>query len=126
MKMEDRRPRAARFERGDLEARLAQLREQAPTLGSSRRLRVYAVFGAVLLALTVAALYFAMQVFKAAAEHREEAALIEVDPAPALVESESAKALQRLEAEQAAEEAALREQLEALKQVDLLDALPEE
>jgi hypothetical protein len=125
MKMEDRRPRAERFERGDLEARLARLREQAPTLGSTRKMRLFAIFGAVILLLTVAAFYLAMRIYKAMNAPREEVALIQVEPAPEVVESEMQKALQRLEAEQAAEEAALREQLEALRQVDLLDELPE-
>ena len=63
--MEDRKPRESRFGTENPEARLAHLREQAPTLGSNRRLRLYAVFGSILMLLTVAAFYFAMQIYKA-------------------------------------------------------------
>ena len=55
-------------------------------------------------------------------EEREEAAMIEVESAPKFEESEFQKALDRIEAEQAAEEAALAQQLEELKSIDLLEA----
>lgn len=125
--MEHRRPRETRFGTESKEARLARLREQAPTLKGNRKLRIYAIFGAVLMILTVSAFYFAMQIYRAAAEDRSEAALIEVDQAPEVVEREVDKALQRLEQE-AAEEALLYEQqLEELKAIDLLEvAEPED
>jgi hypothetical protein len=126
MKMEQRRPRETRFGTESKEARLAHLREQAPTLAGSRKLRIYAIFGAVLMVLTVAAFYFAMQIYKAAAEDRTEAALIEVDQAPEIVEREVDKALQRLEEEEAAEEVLYRQQLEELKAIDLLDEVEPE
>jgi len=120
MKMEHRKPRATRFEAHDHEARLARLREQAPTLGYSRKLRIYAIFGSVLMVLTVAAFYFAIQIYKALVAEREEDARIEVEIAVPPGPNETELALQRLEAEQAAEEAAYQEQLEALRQIDLL------
>lgn len=123
MKMEHRRPRRSRFGTESKEARLAHLREQAPSLGSNRRLRIYAMFGAVLLALTVAAFYFAMQIYRAAGEQRHEGLFIEVDQAPEIVESETAKAVKRLEEEGAAEEARIEELVESLKEVDLLEDL---
>lgn len=123
MKMEDRKPRPTRFGTESHEARLAVLREKAPTLESSRKLRIYAVFGSVLLFLTVAAFYFAMQIYKAAADRREENALIEVDQAPEITESEARKALQRVEAESAQAEQELQQQLEELKAVDLLEEM---
>ena len=124
--MENRRPRPTRFEADNHEARLAHLREQAPTLVSTRRLRMYALFGSLLLVLTVAAFYFTLQIYKAASENREDAARIEVDSAPLLNDSETEKVLSRLEAEEAAEEQAYREALEALKRIDLLEADREE
>lgn len=125
MKMENRRPQKSRFGTESKEARLAHLREQAPTLGSSRRMRVYAVFGSVLLVLTVGAFYMAMQIYRVASEDGVDAALIEVDKAPEVPEREIEKALRRAEMEEATAEAAYAEQVEALKAVDLLEDLPE-
>lgn len=119
--MEQRRPRETRFGTESKEARLAHLREQAPTLAGNRKLRIYAIFGAVLMVLTVAAFYFAMQIYKAAAGNRTEAALIEVDQAPEIVEKEVDKALARIEEEEAAEEALFEQQLQELKAIDLLE-----
>jgi cell division protein FtsX len=119
--MEDRKPRETRFWTESHEARLAHLREHAPTLGDNRKLRLYAILGSVLMLLTVAAFYMAMQIYKAATAEREKAVLIEVDRAPELVETETQKALKRAEAEAAAEAAALQQQLEDLKKVDLLE-----
>ena len=120
MKIQERKPRETRFESGNPEARLALLREQAPTLGNNRKLRAYALLGSLLMVLTVAAFYFAMQIYKAVSEDREEDNLIEVDQAPEITETETQKALARIEAEEAAREEALKEQVEELKQIDLL------
>jgi hypothetical protein len=120
MKIQDRKPRETRFESGNPEARLALLREQAPTLGTNRKLRAYALLGSLLTALTVAAFYFAMQIYKAASEDRQKDNLIEVDQAPEITETETQKALARIEAEEAAREEELNQQLEELKTVDLL------
>ena len=102
---------------------MAHLRDQAPTLGSSRKLRLYAIFGSILMLLTVAAFYFAMQIYKAVSDTREEGALIEVDQAGVIEETETEKALTRIEIEEVAAETAFDEQLEALKEVDLLEEL---
>ena len=123
MKIESRKPRETRFGTESGEARLAHLRDQAPTLGSNRKLRLYAVFGSVLMLLTVAAFYFAMQIYKAVSDTREDRSLIEVDPAVAIEESETEKTLARVEAEQAEAMAAYEDQVEALKEVDLLEEL---
>lgn len=120
MKMEDRRPRETRFGTESKEARLLRLREQAPTLGSNRRLRIYAILGSILLLLTVAAFYMAMQIYKAATEQRQQDALIEVDQALPVGETETQKALRRIEEEEARQAAEAKQQLEELKQVDLL------
>lgn len=120
MKIEDRRPRETRFESGSAEARLALLREQAPTLGSNNRLRLYAIFGSLLMVLTVAAFYFAIQIYKAATEDRPPESLIEVDQAPEITESETQKAVDRIDAEEETREEAFEQQLEELKTVDLL------
>lgn len=121
--MEDRKPRESRFGTESGEARLARLREQAPTLGSNRKLRLYAIFGSVLMVLTVAAFYFAMQIYRAVADDREETSLIEVDPAGEIELSETDKALARVEAEEAAAQSAYEQQVEALQEVDLLGEL---
>jgi len=121
--MEHRKPRRTRFGTESKEARLAHLREQAPSLGTNRRLRLYALFGAVLLGLTVAAFYFAMQIYRAASEQRQEALFIEVDRAPEIVETETARALRRLEEEQTTEDAQLEALMESLREVDLLEEL---
>ncbi|NDV62480.1 hypothetical protein G0Q06_08465 [Puniceicoccales bacterium CK1056] len=118
--MQDRRPRETRFESGNPEARLALLREQAPTLGTNRKLRAYAILGSLLMVLTVAAFYFAIQIYKAAAEDESNENLIEVDQAPEITETETQKAVARIEAEEAALEEELKQQLEELKTVDLL------
>jgi hypothetical protein len=121
MKMEERKPRPTRFGTESHEARLAVLRERAPTLGSNRKLRMYAILGSMLMILTVTAFYFAMQIYKALSESREEDAMMQVDASPpSLEESEADKALQRIEAEQAQAETDYQQQLEELKQVDLL------
>ena len=118
--MEDRRPRETRFGTESKEARLLRLREQAPSLGNTRRLRIYALLGSVLLLLTVAAFYMAMQIYKAATEQRQQDSLIQVEQAPAVGESETQKALRRIEEAEARQAAETEQQLEELKQVDLL------
>lgn len=121
MKMENRRPRASRFQSDDAEARLARLRDQAPTLGSNRKLRLYAIFGAALMLLTVAAFYLAMQIYRASNEYRTEDLYIEVDSAPEIVEKELDKAVERMKAEETEAEQQYLEQLKELQSVDLLD-----
>jgi predicted transcriptional regulator len=96
------------------------MREKAPTLVAGRKLRVYAIFGSVLMVLTVAAFYFAMQIYEAVSEDRAEASLIEVEQAPEIKESETSKALARIEEEQKAAEKDFEERVQALQQVDLL------
>ncbi|MFO7726593.1 MAG: hypothetical protein R6V45_13740 [Oceanipulchritudo sp.] len=125
MKIKNRKPSKTRFGADSKEVRLAQLRERAPSLGSSRRMRLYAIFGSVLLFLTVGAFYMTMQIYRVASEQRVDSARIEVDKAPEVPEREIEKALKRAEREEAAAEAAYTEQLEALKAVDLLEELPE-
>jgi hypothetical protein len=120
MNIKNRKPQATRFGTESREARLAHLRERAPTLGSTRRLRVYALFGSALLVLTVAALYLTLQIYKAASEERAETLLIEVDRAPEIDEREIDRTLRRIESEEAARGRELAEELEALKEVDLL------
>jgi cell division protein FtsX len=121
--MEDRKPRESRFGTESGEARLAHLRDQAPTLAGSRKLRLYAIFGSVLMLLTVAAFYFAMQIYKAVTEDREQSSLIEVDPAEDVPQSETEKALTRIKAEEEAADTAYEDQVNALKEVDLMDDL---
>ena len=121
MKIESRKPRETRFGTESNEARLARLREQAPSLTESRKLRIYAILGSVLLFLTVVAFYMALQIYKAVSEQREEDALIEVDQAPDVRESETEKALKRAEAEETERAAEVEQQLEELKEVDLLE-----
>ena len=121
MKMENRRPQATRFQSVDAEARLARLRDQAPTLGSNRKLRLYALFGAALMLLAVAAFYLAMQIYRAANEYREEDFLMEVDQAPEIVEKEVEKALNSIEEEEAKAKTEYEQILNELKAVDLLD-----
>lgn len=121
MKIEDRKPRPSRFGTESQEARLAVLRDRAPTLESSRKLRVYAIFGSVLLFLTLAAFYFAMQIYRVATEQREEDALIEVEKAGDIPQSEAQKALERVESDAEQSEVDYQRQLEELKSVDLLE-----
>ena len=97
------------------------LRDKAPTLGSSRKLRIYALLGSLLMLLAVTGFYFAMQIYKAVSENREEDSLMQVESAQAIEESETEKALKRVEAEQAQADFEYEEQLEALKEVDLLE-----
>ena len=73
------------------------------------------------LLLTVAAFYFAMQIYKAASAERQENYLIEVDPADEIPQSETEKALSRIEQEEAAAQETFEQQVEALKEVDLLE-----
>jgi len=121
MKMENRKPRPSRFGTESREARLARLRETAPTLVPNRKLRIYALFGSALLFLTVAAFYFALQIYDAATKQREEASLIEVDQAPEVKMSESEKVLARIEQIEAEQAAAYEAQVKALQEVDLLE-----
>lgn len=118
--MEARKPRPTRFEADNPEARLAQLRDQAPTLAESRRLRWYAIFGSILMLLTVAAFYVAMQIYKVASEPTPNGEYIEVDQAPEVEISETEKALLRAQEEEIAAQKAYQDQLESLKKVDLL------
>jgi len=124
--MENRKPRASRFDLGRGEARLAHLREMAPTLGNQKRLRIYAWLGSLLLVLTVAAFYLTMQIYRAAAEQRQEASLIEVDRADLPALPETVQVLERLKAEEAQQVSVYEEQLEALKAIDLLENLADE
>lgn len=120
MRMEHRRPRATRFEADNPEVRLARLREQAPTLESSRRLRFMAVMGSVLVLLTVAAFGWTIRIYRAAVEAPRGPDLIEVEAAPELLPDVIDEALERVESEVAEAEAAQRAELEALRAVDLL------
>ena len=124
MKIEDRQPRESRFGTESPEARLAYLREKAPTLVAGRKLRIYAIFGSVLMMLTVAAFYFAMQIYDAVSKDRKEASLIEVEQAPAVPESETDKALKRIQADEVAETNEFEEKIKALQSVDLLEEEP--
>ena len=123
MKIENRKPRASRFGSESPEARLARLRESAPTLVASGKMRLYALFGSVLLVLTVAGFYFAMQIYKTAVENRDQATLIEVDRIPEIKISETQKVLQRIQQQEAQQEAVFEEQLKALQEVDLLQQM---
>lgn len=118
--MEHRRPRATRFDADNPEVRLARLREQAPGLGSSRRLRFMALMGSVLVLLTVAAFGWTMRIYRAVAEAPRGPSLMEVEAAPELLPDEIDRALERVEAEAAEAEAVYQEELEALRAVDLL------
>lgn len=120
MNIKERKPRASRFEADNHEARLARLRDKAPTLGHSPKMRFYALLGSALLFLTVLGFYFAMQIYRAVSEDRRDASMIEVEQATDIKRSETEIALQRIEEQQAAEEAALEQQIEELKAVDLL------
>lgn len=125
MKIEHRKPRATRFEADNPEVRLARLREQAPDLGSTRRLRFVAIMGSILVLLTVAAFAWTMRIYRAVA-YTPVPESIEVEMAPELLPDEIDKVLERVEAESADAEAAFRDQLTQLKGVDLLnDADPD-
>lgn len=123
MKIESRKPRPTRFGTENAEARLAHLREAAPTLVSSGKMRLYALFGSVLLVLTVAGFYFAMQIYKAAVDNRDQANLIEVDRVPEIKLSETQKVLAKIEQQEIEQEAAFEKQIEALQEVDLLEEM---
>lgn len=123
--MDERKPRPSRFGTESPEARLVRMREKAPTLVASRKLRVYAIFGSVLMVLTVAAFYFAMQIYEAVSEDRKEASLIEVEQAPEIKESETQKALARIEVEEEEATEAFEEKVKALQEVDLLEEEPQ-
>jgi hypothetical protein len=125
MKMESRKPRPSRFGTESSEARLVRLRETAPTLISNKKLRLYAVFGSVLMFLTVVAFYFAMQIYEVATKGREEASLIEVDQAPEIKLTETQKALARIEEQEVEQNAAYEAQVKALQEVDLLQEVEE-
>lgn len=124
--MENRKPQPSRFGTESPEARLVRMREKAPTLVASRKLRVYAIFGSVLMVLTVAAFYFAMQIYEAVSEDRKEASLIEVEQAPEIKESETQKALDQIQVEEDAAAEAFEEKVKALQEVDLLEESPRE
>ena len=123
MKIESRKPRPTRFGTESREARLARLRESAPTLVPNKKMRIYALFGSVLLFLTVAAFYFAMQIYEAATKGREQASLIEVDQAPEVKMSESEKVLAKIEQIEAEQDATFEEKVKALEEVDLLEQM---
>ncbi|MEY3000531.1 MAG: hypothetical protein RL648_745 [Verrucomicrobiota bacterium] len=119
--MEDRKPRATRFEADQPEIRLARLREQAPDLGSNRRLRFIAIMGSVLVLLTVAAFGWTMRIYRAAVEPSRGPLLMQVEVAPEVLPDAIDAALERVEAEALEAEARYREELEALRAVDLLE-----
>ena len=120
MKIENRKPRPTRFGTESREARLARLRETAPTLVPNKKLRIYAIFGSALMFLTIVAFYFAMQIYDAATKQRETASLIEVDQAPEIKMSESEKVLSRIGQIEAEQDATYEEKVKALEAVDLL------
>lgn len=120
MKMENRKPRPSRFGTESPEARLARLRETAPTLVPNKKLRIYALFGSVLMFLTVVAFYFAMQIYEVVTRDREESSLIEVDQAPEVKVSETQKVLDKIVEKEAEQDAEFEEQIKALQEVDLL------
>jgi hypothetical protein len=120
VRIENRKPRASRFEADNAEARLAQLREQAPVLAENKRLRWYAIFGSVLMLLTVAAFYLAMEIYKAATEARKPDHLIEVEQAPEIEATDLEKLEAKVEADRITAEEEFEEQVRALQDVDLL------
>lgn len=123
VRMEDRKPRATRFEADRPEIRLARLREQAPVLGSDRRLRFMAILGSILVLLTVTAFGWTMRIYKAVSEGPEDPILMEVEVADEVLPREIDKVLDRVEAEAVEAEAAYQSDLEALRAVDLLEEL---
>jgi hypothetical protein len=123
MRMENRKPRASRFEADNAEARLAQLRQQAPVLSENKKLRWYAIFGSALMLLTVAAFYLAMQIYKAANEYRKPDHLIQVDQAPEIEETNLEQLIDKVEADKVAAEQAYEDQVKSLQEVDLLGEL---
>lgn len=120
MRMENRKPRPSRFEADNAEARLAQLRDQAPVLAENKKLRWYAIFGSVLMLLTVAAFYMAMQIYRAATEYRKPDHLIEVEQAPQLEDSNLDQLIAKVEANKVAAEEEFETQVKSLQEVDLL------
>ena len=120
MKIENRKPRPSRFEADNAEARLAQLRDQAPVLAENKKLRWYAIFGSVLMLLTVAAFYLAMEIYKAATEYRKPDHLIQVEQAPVIEETKLEQLIEKVEADKVAAEEEFESQLQSLQEVDLL------
>lgn len=83
-----------------------------------------AIMGSALVLLTVAAFGWTMRIYRAAVEAPVAPVLMEVEVVPETLPDEIDRALERVEAEAARSEAVYREELEALRAVDLLDEGP--
>lgn len=78
------------------------------------------MFGSALMVLLVAGFYYSMQVLKSISEERPNQWTMEVDAAPDIPPSAIEEALQRIEEDQKQAEADYQQQLEKLRQIDLL------
>ncbi len=123
MNIHHRRPRRSRFgsprEDSTREAKIARLREQAPSLGGTRRLRSLALFGSAVMVMVVAGLYYALRITEAVAEQSNAPSTMEVDRAPEIPTSEIEQALQRIDQDQQQADTEYQQQLEQLQEIDL-------
>ena len=115
--------RLERLEEAEHQAKIAKLKESAPTLTRGRKTTVYALLGSTLTLLTLAAFYMTFQVYQAYLEQQEQTRYIQVEPAPVVEASDLEKTLKRIEEDQASQAKEYENALKKLKKVDLLEEL---
>lgn len=109
------------FDRKELSAnaRLARLKEEAPGLGSTRRLRTLALGGSLITLTLVAGMYFGLNTLRETGAD-PSVTTVPVESITEIPENKVEQLLERIEAEEAQAQAELEAQLKALEEVDLL------
>lgn len=105
------------------EARIAQLKKNAPTLARTRSTSYYAVFGSFLALLTVMGFYYTVNIYQQALGRQGESQydfIMQVEQAPEIRVREVDQAIERIEQEIQAEEEVYTSILEELRNRDLL------
>lgn len=121
MNIKNRKPQRRRFDADSKAAKLAYLRELAPSLSGGRRLNIFALVGSIIMVLTVAGLYFTIEIYKTAGLPQMDNSLVEVIPAGDLVVNERKALLARLEADDLELDQMTRDLIAYFETVDLLD-----
>jgi hypothetical protein len=103
------------------EARVARLKEKAPTLAAStRRGNSFAMFAALSAILAVAGFYYTINIYQSTLNRPQHNDRIQVDMAPDIREGFAAETLRKIEESEREAEESYHRLLEELKSTDLL------
>lgn len=115
--------RLERFDDAEHQAKIAKLKENAPTLARGRKTTVYALLGSTLTVLTLSAFYMTFKVYEAYLDKQKDSRYIEVEPGQVELDEDLEETLKRIEEDEAAKDREYEQTLEELKNVDLLEEM---